>query len=294
MALLPADRARFDEPLSAHSPIGVGGAAEAFVIVEGMEELRGAIAWAMEHAVDYRFWGGGSRTLARDGGVRGLTIALGSAFREIRVERTSGEEHFVQVGAATTVARFIDWSVEKEMAGAEILLGCRGTIGGALIAGAGTAGRSASDLVQEITVVDREGRELSMKRAALRIEDGRLKLPRTMVIVRALFKLVRGSPEEIRAQIAARREVSPVDEACLCDVFRNPGKVPAAMLIEDAGLKGVRVGGARVSLADANRIVGEGRATARDAIVLMNLIRERVKEQTGVALELRVEVIGDA
>lgn len=274
--------------MSAHSPIGIGGPAEAFVIAGGVEELRRVIGWAMENAVDYRFHGSGSHTIVRDGGLRGLVIALGETFQAIEEERVSGEEHYVQVGAAVPVSRLLAWCAENGMTGLDALAGCRGTIGGTLLTNAGVACDALADLVSEITVVNREGRELTMKRAAFRAEEGRLRLPRTMAIVRALFLLRREGSDAPRAVRSEEQE-----EASLDNIFRNPGRTAAEILIEETGFSGVRVGGVRVAPAHANRIIGEGRAMARDAIILMNLIRERVREQTGTALELNIEIVGD-
>lgn len=282
-ALVPSGRVRFDEPMAGHGAFGAGGPAEAFVVAEEVGELRAVIAWAMEHGVDYRFWGGGSRTLVRDGGVRGVVVALGGAFSAVAVDRLSGDEVFVSAGAAARLEALAGWCAKQGLAGAESCAGRRGTIGGHLMAPDG-AGDPLCDRVEEITVVDREGRELTMRRTALRREGGRLRLPRTMAIVRALFRFGRGGVDDASP---------PSPERSFENVFASAGRTPAEVLIEEAGVGGVRVGGARVLAAHPNVIVNEGHATARDAIVLMNLVRERVREQTGIALELKIEVIGN-
>lgn len=295
--LLPEGRVRFDEPMGLHSSMGVGGPVEAFATVEDIAELKSVVAWAMERTIDYRVWGGGSNTLVRDGGLRGVAIQLGKGFDALAVDRTDNDVVYVQAGAATPTQKFVRWCADEGLAGIELLAGCWGTVGGNLLTNAGGDGGAIGDLVEEITVVDREGRELTMKKTALRFEYRSLKIPRTMTVVRALLKLTRSEPsavqQAIEKKLESRGERQPMEAKSLGCVFKNPEKTPAGVLIEEAGLKGVRIGRARVSAMHANFIINEGKAAARDIIVLMNLIRERVKEQTGIVLESEIEIVGD-
>ena len=277
--------------------MGVGGAVEAYIVAEDVDELKKAISWAVERDVEFRMWGGGSNTLVRDGGLRGLAISLGKGFDFTTVERSSDGDVFVSIGAATPTAKLVRWASEEGLSGLERLAGCYGTLGGNVLTNAGTDIGAIGDLVEELTVVDREGRELTMKRSALRFEYRSLKLPRTMAIVRALLKLSKSTSDEVTAKVAERmvhrEETQPTGVRSLGCVFKNPEKPAAAVLIEEAGLKGVRIGGARVSSIHANFIINEGKATARDIVVLMNLMRERVKDQSGIVLESEIEIVGD-
>lgn len=286
----------FDEPMSRHSSAEIGGQAEAFIKVEDVEELKSIMSWTRERTIDYRFWGEGCNMLVRDGGIRGLIIKLGEAFSSINTERISGDEMFVVVGAATRAHDLATWSAEHGASGAEILAGFRGTIGGKVMTNAAFEGRAVGELVDEITVIDRECREMTIKKSALRFEERNLKLPRTAVIIRALFRLKKSEPNIVASNIDAilksKSERVPAGSKSLGRIFKNSGKTDAAILIDEAGLKGVRVGGARVSAQNANYIVNESAATARDVTVLIGLVRERVKEQSGIILETEIEVIG--
>lgn len=295
--LFPQGTVRFDEPMSRHCTMRVGGPAEALATVEDVDQLKRLLEWASERRVDYLFWGGGSNTLVRDGGIRGLVVKLGGNFDFIKIDHRSGGEAFLSAGAATPTARLIGWCAENGVSGLEPLAGVCGTVGGNLITNAGTEEGRIADAVDEITVVDRDRRELTFKRPGLRFEYRKLKLPRTFAIIRALFRLedddgaaISGRVDEI---LRRRAGAQPEGVASLGCVFKNPGKTAAGFLIEEAGLKGVRVGGARVSTVHANFIVNEGGATARDVIVLMNLVRDRVREQTGFTLEPEINVVGD-
>jgi len=295
--LCPVGKVLFDEPMSRHCLMGVGGPVEALVVPETMEELKGVIAWAMERKVDYRFWGAGSNTLVRDRGLRGLAIRLGQGFDFLKSERELDGFALVSAGAATPTRRFVEWGAKEGLEGVETLSGCCGTLGGNVLTNAGAGEKAIADFVEEITVVDREGRELTMKRSALRFEYRELKIPKTMAVVRALFRFKKTEPSEVEAAVSARavarEESQPTGVRSLGCVFKNPQKPQAGVLIEEAGLKGVRIGGARVSSVHANFIINEGKASARDVCVLMGLIRERVKERTGIVLEPEIEVLGE-
>lgn len=294
--LLPSERLKFDEPMSLHSSIGIGGPCEAFAIVENIDELKKIIAWAAEQGIDYRFWGGGSNVLVRDGGIRGIIAKLGNGFDLLKVDRTDDDDIYVTVGASIPTKRLVNFGIENALGGIAGIAGIWGTVGGNLITNAGTSKGSMGDFVEELTIVDKGGRELTMKKAALNFEYRSLKLPRTAAIVRALLRFKRSTREEVEEEIAKmlekRNSSQPVTAKSLGCIFRNVGKTSAGMLIEEAGFKGVRVGGARVSPVHANFIVNENAASARDITVLINLIRERVKDYSGIVLDTEIEIMG--
>ena len=288
---------KFDEPLSRYTTIGIGGPAESFAIVDSVDELKIVLGFVSEQMIDFHVLGGGSNTLIKDGGLRGLIIKLGDGFDTIVVDRTIDNDVYVSVGSATPTQRLVKWAADEGFSGLEFLAGVWGTVGGNLVGNAGTNTGSIGDVVEELTLVSREQRELTMKKQALKFEYRNLKITRTATIVKTLFKLTRSTPSDVHSKVATlmekRRATQPVGVRSLGCTFKNPGKTSAGVLIEDALLKGVRVGGARVSTVHANFIVNEGNATARDFTVLMNLVRERVKESSGVVLETEIEIIGE-
>ncbi len=255
------------------------------------------LAWADEHGVDYRAWGSGSTVLVRDAGLRGVALQLGDAFTTAAVDREEPEGVLISVGAAMPAMAFVDWCAEQGLAGAERLAGLSGTMGGKLMANAGTAEAPLAEIVEEVTIVGREGKVLTVRDRGLRFEERGLKLPRTAVVVRLLLRLARDDVAAIAERTTAVREARPAARGTnpqrFAPLFRDPGKVGAAVLIDEAGLAGVRVGGARIAPEWANAIVNENEASARDVIVLMGLIRERVRERTGITLENAIEIIGE-
>ncbi len=295
--LLPEGRVLFDEPMSNHSTMGVGGRAEAYLVVDNEEELKSVMAFADENGVDYHFWGAGSNVLVRDGGLHGLVIRLGEGFEGIETDRDTPEGVYVYVGSAVSTPRFVNWCSENGLSGVEWLAGMPSTVGGNVLMNAGMGDNSISDVVEEVTLINRDRKTLSIRKKVLRFEYRKLKVPRTAVVSRALLKLKRVERSEVVTKTQAffekRKGSQPQGAKSLGCIFKNPGKGSAGMLIDEAGLKGVRVGGARISNVHANFILNENGATAKDVLVLMSLIRDRVKQYAGVILENEIIIIGD-
>lgn len=288
--------ARFSEPMSLHTTLGVGGKAEAFVAVTSIAMLQEVLRFASEESFPYLVIGGGSNLLVRDGGLKGIVISLQGEFTAVDLVRESGGMVSLAAGSAVATATLLRRADDLGLAGFEVMAGVPGTIGGNIRMNAGTRAGSIADVVEEVTIVERSGREVTLTPRALRFEYRSVKLPPGAVIARVVCKLKRAEPGAGRATIRAllehRRQTQPVaTENCGC-AFKNPGKLSAGQLIDEAGLKGIRVGGARISTLHANFIINEGTATARDIIVLMNLVRDRVREHAGITLEPEVVIVG--
>ena len=279
---------RFDEPVAAHCALGVGGRAEAFVEVNDAEALKRVMAWAEERSVEYRFLGSGSALFVRDGGMRGLLIRLGKDFTGISVERQEGGETLLLAGGAAPSGALRAFCTERGFEIPAAFLASRGTVAGTLLHCFWDGDASPADAVEELTVVTRERRELTLRSNGIRQEEGMLKVPRTAAITRTLLRLKKGDAAAIPDGGAGAAAALQAE-----GVFRSPCKTSAAVLIEEAGLSGVRIGGARVSAQDANAVVNENRATARDIAVLLELVRDRVREQTGIQLIPMVEFVGE-
>lgn len=294
-ALLPV---RFDEPLAARTTLRVGGPAACFVEVDSVEMLKKMIAFCCTHEIPFFVLGGGSNVLIRDGGIRGVVMTLGKTFETHEILRESNDDVFVAAGAATSLAKLVRWSVEQGLQGFVNLAGIPGVIGGNLRMNAGTREGAIGDVTEEVTLVDRDLKEVTLTKRRLSFEYRKFQLSRSAVITKGLFRLKRASSdaerEKLKELLAKRRETQPLTaKSCGC-AFKNPPKgTSAGQLIEETGLMGVRVGGARVSDIHANFIINEGNATARDVEVLLHLIRDRVQQQTGVVLEPEVIIIGE-
>lgn len=303
------DAVRFDEPLAGYSTMRIGGPADAFVAPRDVETLKSVMRWAADNDMTYIFLGGGSDTLIRDGGIRGVVIRLKDGFEHLGVSHESGEDVFVSAQAGVPTGTLVRFTKEKGLKGIEGLAGIPGTVGGNVITNAGTSLGWISEVVEEIAVVDRQIRELTIKRKALEFSYRRLKMSRSTAVVRALLKLKRDDPAAIEKRmndlLEKRKATQPYGQPTLGCIFKNPGNesrvtrdasrvVSAGALIDEAGLKGVRVGKARVSEIHANFIINEGGATAKDVEILIGLVREHIKEKFGILLEPEIRIVGEA
>ncbi len=284
--LLPEGQVLLNEPTKNHSGARVGGPVEAFIITNDIDELKRVLGWADEHSIDYRFFGTGSFQLVRDGGLNGIMIKLGKNFANIVVDRSSESEVFVSAGGGARVWELAAFLKAQGISGANKLCGAQGTLGGLLCAQAIPDGKALDDIVEEITIITRERRELTLRGSGLRFEEGRLKIPRTACVIKILFKLARASAEQIDADKSC-------DVPCFAFAFKSPCRTAAQILIEEAGLSGVRVGSARVSADNPCTILNEGTASAKDITVLVSLIKDRVKQASGILLVPTIDIMGE-
>ncbi len=289
---------RFGALLSAHTTFQVGGPADALALPRDEGEL-GELLGRLR-AVDYgvSILGGGANTLVRDGGVRGVVISLSKGFQSLSITEEAGEEARLAAGAGVKIPALVRFAAERGWTGCECLAGVPGTVGGALAMNAGTAEKFISGAVESVRWVRLSGGEaedMPAKEIAFTYRSARLPEPGVVTGVR--FRVLRADPEALRAHLRrdarARRERQPWGLPCAGSIFRNPPGERAWRLIEAAGLKGHRIGGAEVSEVHGNFIVNRGGASAADVLALIEKIREQVRAQSGVELELELHVIGE-
>jgi UDP-N-acetylmuramate dehydrogenase len=282
-------RAAADEPLARHTSLRVGGPADVLVRVENAGEVEALAALCSAHAAPLCVLGAGFNTLVRDGGIRGVVARLAG----LRAIERRGDEIWAEAGVThTQLTRF---AAQEGLAGLEFGVGIPGTLGGWLAMNAGTRERELGDAVAAAEWLSGGARSLQ-PRSALRFGYRRLERPPDAILLGARLALEPGDPAAIRArmrdQLEARRATQPVDQPSCGSVFKNPPGDFAGRLIEAAGLKGLRRGGAQISELHANFIVTSG-ARAADVLELIALARSAVAERFGVRLETEVQIMGE-
>ncbi|KPV39498.1 UDP-N-acetylenolpyruvoylglucosamine reductase [Thiohalorhabdus denitrificans] len=289
----PAQRSRLrrDVPMAPRTTWRVGGAAERLFSPRTLEELQAFLASG--EAVEPLLWvGHGSNLLVRDGGVGGTVICTRGGPKAL--ERLADDR--VRAEAGVSSARVARFCAEQGLAGAEFLAGIPGAIGGALAMNAGAYGAELADILAAVEVIDRRGAVRTADPAEFAFSYRHSRLPEGEWFVAAHLRLEPGDPEAIRERtdelLDHRGRTQPVNLANAGSVFRNPPGDHAARLIEAAGLKGTRLGGAEVSERHANFIVNRGQASAADIEGLIRLVQERVAEDAGVTLEPEVRIVG--
>jgi len=279
-------------PLSQLTSMRVGGPAELLVTVESTEELMEAVRLAREYDVAWRVLGGGCNVLVADTGLAGLVIIN-------RAAGVSVEDNLVRAESGARLAKVARTCSEAGLSGMTWAEGLPGTVGGAVVGNAGAFGGDVAGSLASAAVLGPGGtvRERDDAWFDFRYRGSRLKGPdgRGFVVISAAFHVRPGDKSALKARaeevLAERRARHPVGPT-MGSTFKNPADGYAGRLIEEAGLKGCRVGGARVSPQHANFLVNEGGATAEDVLNLIEHVQREVEQQSGVKLALEVEMLG--
>ena len=281
-----------NEPMSRHTTFRVGGPADVLFLPEGEEQLMGALAAAKAAGVDTVVIGNGSNLVVRDGGIRGLVIALGEGMAAIA--RTGNT---ITAWAGASLARVSAYAQASGLSGLEFASGIPGTLGGGCAMNAGAYGGQLSDvLVDARVLLDGEIRTLTLEEMQMGYRTS-LPLREGGIVVSARFELTPDDPEAIGERMrdlnARRRDKQPLNFPSAGSTFKRPEGYFAGALIEQAGLKGRSVGGAQVSEKHAGFIVNTGGATASDILALIRLVQDEVEARSGVRLETEVRVLGE-
>ena len=285
-------RVKSDEPMARHTSLGIGGPADYFLILENVDELRKLILFSRRKRVSLKMMGQGTNLLVKDGGIRGIVARLGRGFTGVKFE-----DDCLLVGAANRLSTLIKLATSRGLGGLEFAIGIPGTLGGAIVTNAGAANTSLAQRLKNIRVITREGKIKSLKADDLKFGYRRCPLDKNDIILDARLKLEKVPEKEILRRmhilLERRKSTQPWGTANAGCIFKNPKPhTSAGFLIEKAGLKGKRIGGASVSSAHANFILNLKKAKAEDVLTLMKMIKAQVKKKTGISLEPEIEVWG--
>ena len=279
-----------NEPMSRHATLGVGGRARWFFRPQSCETLAEAMSVIPEELPVLPL-GRGSNLLVPDAGFDGLVVDVGE-LQAVDVDQT-----VLSAECGARMSRVARVCAESGLAGLEFMATVPGNIGGGVAMNAGAFGQQVSDVLREVEVVLRSGEVRKLTAEALEMNYRHTRLPRGAVVLRAVFELQQGDADAIRArmrEMRARRGASqPLDMPNCGSVFKNPPDDHAARLIEAAGLKGLRIGGASISAKHANFIVNEGGAKSSDVMALIGRAQRAVQEKFGIRLEPEVRIIGE-
>jgi len=279
------------ELLAGHTSYGVGGPADAYTAPPDTATVRLLLERASAEGVPVLVLGRGTNVVVADEGYRGLVVNLEAGCRELRAEGRR-----VRVGAGRSLERLVLTGEEHSLAGLEQLSGIPGTVGGALVMNAGAFGTEIGDRIVEVYGLTREGQAVTVPRDEAGFGYRTARGLEGLVLTGCELELEPGDPAALagtRREIVARRESKqPLDHPSAGSIFKRPSGDYAGRLVEAAGCKGMREGGAEVSKKHANFILNKGGASAADIRTLMERVRQRVDERFGVRLETEVLFIG--
>lgn len=288
-----------DEPMARHTYIRLGGPAAFFGTPSDLDALGRIAAWARQAGLPLRAVGGGSNMLVADQGIRAVVVSLRRACGEIAFDEAGHlDSHEVSAGAAVMLPALAKAAAERNLGGLEFAIGIPGAVGGALQTNAGIGdGRCIGDLVRSVDVLrDGERVTLAYDEVGWDYRTTSLRGSGDLVLAARLALTPRPRAEveaEMRRLLEVRQRSQPTSEPNAGSMFRNPPGDHAGRLIEAAGCKGLRSGGAQVSTLHANFIVHNGTATTADVLALMGEVQRRVREESGAWLTPEVEWWGD-
>jgi UDP-N-acetylmuramate dehydrogenase len=283
---------RYDEPMSGHTSWRAGGPAETFFIPADVADLSTFLA-GLDRETPIFWHGVGSNLLVRDGGFRGVVI---SATRILRDLQRVGD-YLVRAGAGLPCTQLARQCIRWGLGPSEFFAGIPGTVGGALAMNAGAHGGETWERVAAVRTIDRDGEIHERAPAAYTVGYRSVAGPADEWFIEGLFRFdpeVTPSMENMKAMLERRRTTQPLGLPSCGSVFRNPPGDYSARLIEAAGLKGFRIGGAEVSKKHANFIINTGAATATDIEALIEHVQQAVLGVHGVELVHEVRIVGEA
>ena len=284
---------RKNEPMDRHTTFQTGGPADIFAEPGTEEEIRGLIAEASGNGTPYVVIGHGSNLLVSDSGIRGLVICLGSGFSAVRIDGT-----MIEAEAGALLSQIAAAALKAGLAGMEFASGIPGSLGGAVIMNAGAYGGEMKDVLTEVRVLEKDGSARWIPAEALELGYRTSNAERNgQIVLGARLCLAEGDPDAIAGKMrdlnGRRKEKQPLEYPSAGSTFKRPEGYFAGKLIEDAGLKGFRVGGAQVSEKHAGFVINRDHAVSGDIARLIREVQERVYENAGVRLETEVRFLGE-
>jgi len=296
IAVLGEKNVKENEPMSLHTTFRTGGCADLFLIVDTISALKNVLKICADEGVKHYLVGNGSNLLISDDGYKGVIIKLGKGFFDITVDSLNNSESVIKAGAGVLLSKVARFALDNSLAGFEFAAGIPGTVGGAIVMNAGAYGGEMKDVVKSVTVMDANGdvKTLSCDEMQFEYRNSIVK-KEGLYVLETEFLLSCGNKNEIEDKMnelcAKRREKQPLEYPSAGSTFKRPDGYFAGKLIEDAGLRGYRCGGACVSDKHCGFVVNDNNATTADVLAVINYVQETVYDKFGIKLEPEVKIL---
>lgn len=285
----------YNEPMKNHTTFKIGGPAEVLIKIDNIEDLKETLKFAKLNNKPITIIGNGSNVLVTDKGIKGITVII--KIENLKIEE-KGKTIILQVGAGEKLAKLAGICMQKEIAGLEELSGIPGTIGGAVRMNAGAHGKEMKDIVKSIKCIDYQGDEkiFTNEEAEFEYRSSIFK-NRKYIITEVELLLEKGNKEQIKSKMEEyrnyRKQKQPIEFPSAGSTFKRGEDFITAKLIEDAGLKGYKIGDAEVSTKHSGFIINKGNAKSDDVLELVKYVNEKVKQRFNKEIELEIEVFGE-
>ena len=280
-----------NEAMAKHTSYGIGGPAKAYITPRDKDDLSQILQFANQHGIATYFVGSGSNLLVADEGIDGLVITLGKSLKRLEIK---GATVFAESGVM--LGKMVKECIGLNLSGVESMIGVPGTLGGALVMNAGAFGGEISNYLKHVTVMQMDGQEKQYQPGDISFSYRHSTFPDDEIVISAEFELIQSDKETVQEKRAVasggRKATQPLRFRSAGSVFKNPKEGAAGYYIDQAGLKGTKVGDAEISPIHANFFVNHGKAKASDVVALIRLARETVHDKFGIMLDLEVKPLG--
>lgn len=295
VSIIEKERILIDEPMSRHTSFRIGGKADFVLMPKSIEEVQGIIATCKKGAIPYYILGNGSNLLVGDKGYRGVIINMGKDFGAMKLD---AEAKTITVQAGALLSTIANKALRANLIGMEFAAGIPGSLGGAVVMNAGAYGGEMKDILTAVTVLDQEGKIYTLTKSQLELGyRTSVVAKKGYIVLCAVIQLKQGKRDDIKARMDELKEKritkQPLEYPSAGSTFKRPEGHFAGKLIEDAGLRGYKVGGAQVSERHCGFVINKDKATAQDVLLLMQQVIMQVEEKFQVTLEPEVKRLGE-
>ena len=289
------EKIKYNEPMAKHTSFKIGGPAQCFINAESVEEIKQICKVASKNDINLTIIGNGSNLLVTDNGINGIVVKVN--IKKFELEYSNDDVSLI-VGAGNKLGEIAQKLLRNEITGFEFAAGIPGTIGGAVRMNAGAYGKEMKDIVETVKYMDYDGNIYEKSNKDLEFEYRKSMFAKNkFIILEAKLKLQKGNAQYIKDKMLefeqSRKQKQPLEFPSAGSTFKRGTDFITAKLIDDAGLKGYRVGGAMVSTKHAGFVVNENNATAQDVLNLVKHIKQEVYKKFNKKIELEIQVIGE-
>jgi len=281
----------FNYPMKKYTSLRVGGKADLIIYPNNSKELVELLNLMRKKNIPWVVLGGGSNTIVYDRGIKGVVVST-KKLRKIEF-RNSGE---ILAEAGAVLGTILNKTINRGMSGFEFSAGIPGTVGGGIFMNAGANCGEIKDVTERVWIWD-GNKEVPIDRADINFEYRKSNLPENCVITKALFQLKISSKEKVERKVKdyldKRSKTQPIKYTNTGSIFKNPPQEPAGKLLEELGLKGFKIGGAKISEIHANFIINSGNASTNDVLELIEFAKKQALAKRGINLETEVRIIGE-
>ena len=289
------NKIKYNEPMSKYTSFKIGGPAECLIKIDNEDDLKEILKFVKEENIKLTILGNGSNVLVLDKGIKGITLLMKIEKIEMHEE---GNKVLVKLGAGEKIAKVGRVFLNKSLTGFEEISGIPGTIGGAVRMNAGANGKEMKDIVKTVTCMDLSGNRKVFTNEEMEFSYRKsIIFSKKYIVTEVEIELKKGNEQEIKEKMEeysnSRKEKQPLEYPSAGSTFKRGEDFITAKLIDEAGLKGMSVGGAEISTKHAGFIINKNNATAKDVLDLVQKVKEEIYKKFGKNIELEIEILGE-